>query len=133
MGIPPIPPEYVPGAGCTACFPTGQTPKYVWVTITGSGPGPFWTPFFPSSPNGTYKLTFTANCQWSAPFGNGSITYGCAWPGSTVIIRVWPYMNEYIGSNIMNCITGFSMEVDPAFPEFWLPGSAAVSFSDPDA
>jgi len=64
MGIIPTPSEY--GVNCAACWPAGETPKYLKVFFSGIKMGDLWLPEYGSPQNGYFdvKQVSGSPCDW---------------------------------------------------------------------
>ncbi len=115
MGIEIIDPEY--GFPCSACFPTGLKPKYVYVFLSGIvlRPG-LPPPPIASPPNGFFKLEEDNHhpCYWKYVGGIWRVDY-TSWragaPGNNSELSVTgvgvPFRNPFWGFSANQCVYKF--------------------------
>lgn len=83
--MPPIeinPADYEFAAGdCLACFPAGETPKFLYACMAGIERGDLWVAGVdPPAPNGAFKMTWQGACIWGDVHNGITFAYGAA-PG----------------------------------------------------
>lgn len=70
-----IEPDIEFGNDCGACYPAGQTPKYLYASFRFIVKCPWAAGFGPPPPNQTFQLVQTLPCSWGAIVAPFQITY----------------------------------------------------------
>jgi len=114
------------------CFASGQTPLYIYATVSGMAKGNFWFPGLPVPPNGSYRLTWGDGCSWSGVFGDWGVGYSSAPLGAFFgISRLAPPLEDSFMGYTASCQGGFTNLQDNPAAMFWYGGSAQVTWKPP--
>lgn len=88
MGIPTDEIDTIPGVGCAAHFDVDETPKYVYISLSGIAKGTDWHVGLPPAPTGLFKLTHHAGCEWRFVHPDWAVTYLTTAVSSTLIVSL---------------------------------------------
>ena len=128
MGIPTDPGYklYVPDC---FCWPSGLTPKKIFISFQGIKTGVYWNAFLPAAPNGVFILEWISSHVWV-----GSITGWTFQYEITTIQGAISAMNSFfypgfIGSSMVPCVASYNNVYNTSLSYYW-GGTAALMSRD---
>jgi len=127
MGLPLPEPEY--GNDCLACWPPGETPKFVLMMITGAVGCPFGPPPFDPA-NSAWILPQTNPCEWLLSVGVYGLSIERDYPGGfTLFTQVNTGRRTFYSAPADPCASGGDNMQICTYPFFTgTDGSCFVDF-----
>jgi len=120
------------GVRCHDCFAVDETPKHMFMTVTGIKIGDGHLPGDPSCPNGMIALTQRVGhpCDWTAANANWYWEYWARSVGSAIYIVNWPYgIWAFSADGLGGCVTGATNQQANGPLVKWYGGSAQVAWT----
>jgi len=115
-----------PGNQCPACWPADETPKHIYIAISGVLQGALWIPADPPPPNGLFKLAIQIPCRWLNIFPDFDIFYKASLAPSTLTIEGPLHVAYFFGTNINPCIRWFANEIQVPAGNLYYAGHATI-------
>jgi len=116
MGIPTWPGYTLYGADCRYFWPTGQTPKKLYISFQGIRPGASFPPSTFPCPNGIYRLEQLSGvpCTWEGYYGLGHIKFVMTSAGNDVDVWTPGAESAFTGNDGSNSAFWFANKLPPA-------------------
>lgn len=131
MGIPIEQPEKIPApGGCFRCFIAGETPRYLFVSVSEIARAQFWAPLYGDPPNGLFILEYHSGCLWRGTFGDWTSTYQ-AFAGSAIVtLNHTPSVKGFVGGKNEHCAAHFEIIPQLGLEFIFTSGWVLVAIQD---
>lgn len=111
-----IPPDIVYGNDCLACYPPGETPKFIYITAADITKCAWAAALELYPPNDLFKLTQSNGCDWAYIDDTYQVIYNGVAPDAGLVMKsgilIWlKYLVQF------NCPTVFG-NTSVCFPNF---------------
>lgn len=113
--------EYSPAPKhCPACFDVGQSPKTLFICLTGILRGDLAIPADPDPPNGVWEIEVSAGCAWSETKSGYTFDWQPSPAPATLTVTDATPRTFFNGTDALACAVWFAnTNVNPAITKYY--------------